>query len=250
MVATQARGSAGGDARVPHPVVPRLLSGLDLTSANLATLQGPPSLDRLRRIIANAEYWLSFDASSLDPLLQSCPTPLRELGVAIALRFGEHFGGRLTQDDLRTARTELLDALPPAIRNPVLAGVEILERSLHAREERPALEARGFKPYVATRNLSVHALRAGGKAIISIDGIDDNAIGVELPLGQEIRLAARGERGQALVAPEVESAIANAGVLVFDPPGESCRRIVFTVPGQYRLRVPGRATGDRKILAL
>lgn len=249
MAATQTRGSAAGDARIPHPVVPQLLAGLDLSSAHLATLPPTPGLDRLQRMIANAEYWLSFDASNLDPLLQSCPTPLRELGVAIALRFGEQFGGRITHNDLSAARAELLEALPPAIRTSILAGLEILERSIRARDGRPDLEARGFRPYVATRSLSVHALRAGGKAIITIEGVDDNAIGVDVPLGQEIKLTARGERGQALAAPEVESPIANAGVLVFDPPGESGRRIVFTVPGQYRLRVPGRATGDRKIIA-
>lgn len=168
MVSTDSFRSSG--RREVHPALPELVGGIDLSAESLRSRKDQAGLTPLVELLANAEYWLSFDLGTFEPLLTKSPSPLRELGVGIALRFGENVEGRLSAADLSTARSSLVEPLPPDVKEALHAGLEILERALIARDRWTELEREGFALYSPKQNLSVHALMAGGRAEIRADG--------------------------------------------------------------------------------
>jgi hypothetical protein len=235
--------------RPAHPVMRELVAGVDLSTAALSKRTDAAQHSTFAQMLSNAEYWLSFDLAAFEPLLMKSPSPLRELGVAIALRFSEGIDGGLTLGDLGRAR-ELLDPnLADDLKRGVTAGLEALERVVKARESIPALEEAGFKRYAATPSLSVHALRAMGKSNIAIAGHADDEKRVEVRIGEQIQLTATDERGRPLQAPEIESHL-EAPLYARDESEPNKRTIFLLVPGEYFVRVPGRATGDRKLVAI
>ncbi len=217
-----------------------LVGGLDLSANGAAS-------ETLKKMLSNAEYWLSFDVANFETLLAKSPSPLRELGVAIALRFSERVNGELSSDDIRRARDELLEELTQEVRTGIAEGLGVLERAVSVRDRIPELEADGFVSYAPTSGLSVHALRAMGKSIITIEGRGDDAK-VSVEIGEPLALTATDERGRPLPPPEIDSRI-GAPMLVKDDAEANRRSVVFLVPGEYVLRVPGRASGARKVVA-
>jgi hypothetical protein len=115
------------------------------------------------------------------------------------------------------------------------------------RDALEKLKAEGFAEYSGGKGTSVHALRAAGMSNILIDGKTPSEKRPAVELGKPISLKATDERGRALDPPDIESRI-SAPVLVRDTNGE--RIAVFFVPGEYHLRVPTKASGDRKIVAV
>lgn len=234
--------------RPAHPVFPQLVGGLELTVKALAKREDAKRLEPFAQMLANAEYWLSFEVASFEPLLAKSPSPLRELGVAIALRFGEGLDGGLSAGELARAREVILGLLTDDLKPGVGAGLDTLERGVGAREQIPALEGSGYRRYQASQSLSVHALRAMGRSNISIAGKKDEDKKVEVRLGEELLLGATDEKGRPLPAPEIESHL-EAPLYARDEKDPSKRSIFLIVPGEYYVRVPGRATGDRKLIA-
>jgi hypothetical protein len=169
--------------------------------------------------------------------------------VAIALRFGEGMDGGLSLEDLDRARQALSPKLTDDLRIGVEEGLRTLERAVKAREAIPELEAKGFKRYQVTQALSVHALRAMGKSSIRISGHPNDLRKVEVRFGEEITLSSYDEKGRLLSPPEIESHV-EAPLYVRDGDQPNQRTIFLLVPGEYFVRVPGRATGDRKLIAL
>ncbi len=231
----------GGAARAGHPSLPQLVGGLDLSSAHLSR---SPQTAAFARMMANAEYWLSFDLASFESLLVKTPSPLRELGVAILLRFSDGVDGELGIEDLQRAQEALQKELPSELWPAVLDGIQTLERAVRAKHGREQFAAAGFKPYALTTSLSVHALRAMGRAQIELSGVEEPAL--RIPIGTILTTRALDERKKPLPPPEAESRI-GAPLLVREDSAEH-RSFVFLVPGEYVLRVPGRAAGDRKLL--
>lgn len=238
-----------GPGRPAHPVLRELAGGLDLSVPALAKRPDAKALDVLSQMLSNAEYWLSFDVAAFEPLLAKSPTPLRELGVAVALRFGDGLDGGLALADLARARDALVAKLPSDLKAGVEVGLTTLERAVRARDHVAELEKDGFKRYVATQSLSVHALRAMGRSTITITGHKDDEKKVEVRFGEPIRVASFDERGRPLSPPEVESHV-EAPLWFRDEKEPNQRTIFLVVPGEYFVRVPGRATGDRKLIAL
>lgn len=232
--------------RSAHPSMPELVGGLELSAAHLHRREDAGAIEAFTRMLANAEYWLSFELASFEPLLETCPSPLRELGVAITLRFNDRMDGELTRDDLSRAR-ELLAGLSSDLASGVAEGLETLLRAVDARESRPRFEAEGFSIYNPTSALSVHSLRAMGKASISVFGRSATDKQLAVRVGEAIRLSAVDERNRPVKPPEIESRL-GAPVLTRDEP-EGARSVIFLVPGDYVLRVPGRAAGERKLRA-
>lgn len=231
-----------GAAKRPHPSVPELVRGVDLSSKALRAR----GLTALAEVLTNGEYWLSFELSRFEPLLACAPSPLRELGVGVVLRFGEGVDGRLEARDLERARELLLPGLPSDLAGAIEAALGTLGRALSARERLEAHEREGFARYTASSALSVHGLRAGGRAQI-IAGDRFLARDAELALGEVHALSAADERGRALSAPEVES---ETGAPIWArAPEKETRAVLLVVPGRYRLRVPGRAEAQLSILA-
>lgn len=229
-------------------MLPQLVGGLELSFTTLSRRDDAKAIGHFTQMLANAEYWLSFDMAAFEPILAKCPSPLRELGVAVALRFGEGLDGELSLQDLERAR-ELLDAkVSPDLRAGIAEGLKTLERAVRAREKIPALEAAGFKRHPMTQSLSVNALRAMGRSVITIAGHRDDERPVEVPIGEEIVLSAADERGRSLPPPEIESHL-DAPVYVRDDKAANRRIIFLWVPGEYFVRVAGRAAGDRKLIA-
>ena len=233
--------------KASHPAVPELVRGLNLGAA---ALRARPDADRARTLIevlANAEYWLSFDLASFEPILALCPSPLRELGVGVALRFGEGVDGTLAAGDLERARAAILAGLPEDLAAGVGDGLDTLGRAIAARDAVPALLADGFEVYAPSAGLSVHALRAMGRAKIEVGGGTEKKALVEAPVGARLTLAGTDERGKPIEAPEVESRLRPP---IYTRPTEgNTRSIVLVVPGRYQIRVPGRAEGDRVLIA-
>lgn len=227
--------------RRPHPILQELVGGLDLSASSNAS-------ETLTKMLSNAEYWLSFDVANFETLLAKSPSPLRELGVAIALRFSERMNGELSSEDIHRARNELLEELTQEVRTGISEGLGVLERAVSVRDRIPDLEAAGYKHYAPTQGLSVHALRAMGKSNIHIVDKPDDEARVSTSIGAELTMSATDERGRPLPPPEIESRI-DAPMLVKDDAEGAVRSVVFLVPGEYVLRVPGRASGARKVLA-
>lgn len=241
-MAVEASFARSKDKR-PHPSAPELVGGVELSSRAVRGLGVTP----LAELLTNAEYWLSFDLASFEPILARAPTPLRELGVGVVLRYGEGLDGRLAAEDLARARGELMAGLTPEFARAVELGLATLEQAVRARSAIAELEARGYARYTPSTSLSVHGLRAGGTAHILLDeqrAERDTA----LSLGREHALRATDERGRPLAAPELESESA-APVWALPADKREIRSVVVVVPGRYRIRVPGRADAARTILA-
>lgn len=227
----------------PHPSAPELVGGVELSSRAVRGLGSTP----LAELLTNAEYWLSFELATFESILARAPTPLRELGVGVVLRYGEGLDGRLTADDLRRARAELTTGLTPELAQAVERGLATLENAVGARTRIADLEGRGYARYTPATSLSVHGLRAGGTAHVLIDEHRAERDTV-LSLGHEHALQATDERGRPLAAPELES---ESGAPVWAQPADKreIRSVVVVVPGRYRIRVPGRADAARTVLA-
>jgi hypothetical protein len=236
-----------GPARPAHPVMPQLVGGVEISSSTL-TKRNDASLGPFAQMLANAEYWLSFDLAPFEPLLAKSPSPLRELGVAIALRFGEGLDGGLSLSDLEKARETLTAKLAEDLKKGIEEGLSTLERAVRAREAIPTLEAEGFRRYQMTQVRSVHALRAMGKSIVHVEGHPEDAAKLDVKIGDKIVLSATDEKGRPLSPPEIDSNV-DAPLYTKDGKEGNVRAIVLLVPGEYLVRVPGRATGDRRLLA-
>ena len=242
-------GFRASGRRDAHPALPELVGGLDLTSEALRNRADQAALTPLMDLLANAEYWLSFDVGTFQPLLRKTPSPLRELGVGIALRFGENVEGRLSSSDLHSARSRLVEPLPDDLKQALALGLDVLERALSARDAGSDWEQKGFVPYSPKKNLSVHALMAGGKGQIRADGeVLKKSQKLRVPIGHPVELAAFDDRGKPADAPEIE-AQTEGSVLARDGKESHLREVVLLVPGAYRIRVPGKLEGDGFLLA-
>ncbi len=233
--------------RTQHPMLPDLVGGIELSASSLEKREDATALSDFARMLANAEYWLSFDMASFEPLLEKSPSPLRELGVAVLLRFSEQMLGELTLEDLNVARKVVLPTLASDLQPGVEHGLDTLIRAVKTRDALDALRAEGFVEYSGGKGTSVHALRAMGSSKITIDDQTPTEKRPSVELGLPVRLRATDERGRPLEPPDIESRI-NAPVFIRDADGE--RTAIFFVPGEYQLRVPGKASGDRRIVAI
>ncbi len=234
------------EARRGHPKMLELTNGLDLSAGALRARADAHKMGVFLQMLDNAEYWLSFDLHSFEPALATAPSPLRELGVAVALKFGEGLDGRLTTVDLKSAQSYLPRRIAPDLRPGVLDALVRLQTMVDVRDRRDDLIADGFSPYRPEPALSVHALRVMGAATILIDGQRDPAPTVKLPVGVPVSLSAVDDKNRPLGPPEIESDT-HAPLLI--RPHADAREVVFMVPGGYRLRVRGRAAGDKKVIA-
>jgi hypothetical protein len=225
-----------------HPVDTDLVGGVDLTPKALRDREGTGALADL---LANAEYWLAFEVAHFEPLLATCPSPLRELGVGIALRYTEGIDGQLAMGDIEAARAHILPGLPEDVRHGIEAGLESLERAVRVRESLDELTAQGFEPHTHAHGISLAGLRAAGRATIAADGkaLEKEAV---LAIGVPIELSSTDDRGKATAPPDVEN---DLGAPLLSKSEDHSRTIVLLVPGKYRLRVPGKAEGVRTILA-
>jgi hypothetical protein len=232
--------------RTQHPSLPDLVGGVELSASALERREDATALTDFARMLANAEYWLSFDMANFEPLLEKSPSPLRELGVAVLLRFSDQMLGELTVADLETAKQVVVPSLTVDLKPGVEHGLDTLVRAVRTRDMLDKLRAEGFSEY-SPKGTSVHALRLSGGSSITIDGKVPTEKRPSVELGKPVRLQATDERGRAIDPPEVESRI-SAPLFFRDSNGE--RTVVFFVPGEYQLRVAGKATGDRKIVAV
>lgn len=232
------------------PRLPELSGGLDLTPRLLrergATAWGD--------LLSNADYWLTFELARFEPWLDACAAPLRELGVGVALRWGERVDGRLGREELVRARVDAEAVVDEALRAALTGALDTLSRAVDALEGVPAQVARGLAPYQAAAALTVQSLRAGGAATIHVelDGepattarAPSTSAPARLPLGAPIRLAASDERGRPLPPPEVES---ETQAPIWARVDGDRREIWLVSPGRVRLRVPGRVDGVRAFL--
>lgn len=249
MVDVQQQHASRAPGRNTHPVMLQLVGGIELNHTHLKGRPDANTLGAFAQMLANAEYWLSFDLAAFEPLLAKSPSPLRELGVAVTLRFGEGLGGELSLAELERAREILCTKLAEDLRAGVETGLRTLERAVRARELVSELEGTGFRRYQASQALSVHALRAMGRSSIRIDGVKDETKRPEVQIGEQLVLSAVDERGRPLPPPEVESPL-DAPLYARDDKEAGKRTIVLLVPGEYGVRVPGRATGERKLIAI
>lgn len=226
--------------RSAHPVMRELTGGVDLFAA------AKGAAGSLGQMWSNAEYWLSFELAHFEPLLSKCPSPLRELGVAIALRYSDRFGGELSLAELEAAEGSLLPECEGPLREGLAGGLATLRRAVEARDRVPSLEAEGWRLYAPTAGRSVHALRAMGKALIHVEGAVDRDGKLEGGVGQVLLTSATDDRGRPIAAPEIENRL-GAPLLTRDD-GER-RQYLLLVPGEYVLRVPSKASGDRRLVA-
>jgi hypothetical protein len=231
---------------VRHPSMPELVRGLDLSPGGLELYQKTPGMGLLGQMMANATYWLSFHVERFETWLVACPSPLRELGIAALLRFGERVDGSLDDDALSRMETELIPRLEGEVQDGVQVGIRHLRRILETQAEMPQWIAEGYRESRAARALSVESLRQPATARIVVSRgqtvLEDP---LKAQVGEALILEAFDERSRPVRHPEVEH-IADAPVLIQDP-SEDQRRVRFLVPGTYALRVPGRSLGERKI---
>jgi len=241
----QPKASSGGSARAHHPSVPALLGGAQLAPSQLRARADAEQLGDFIKMLANAEYWIGFDLASFEPWLNKCPSPLRELGVAVLLKYGEDIGGRLGQRDIERAQEGLQSTLPSDLDEGVQRGLLSLKRAVQARDRAPGLLQDGFHTSQRNAGMAAHALRAMGSASIWIQGVGAKDRAPQLEVGAPILMRASDERGRALSPLEIDSAM-SAEVLIRDE--EQARTVVFLVPGEYQVRVPSKASGARKLL--
>src|SRR5688572_5213357 len=117
--------------RTQHPSMPDLVGGVDLSTS---ALEKREDVAEFARMLANAEYWLSFDMASFEPLLEKSPSPLRELGVAVLLRFSEQMLGELTLADLEEAKKIVIPGLTTDLQPGVEHGLDTLVRAVRTRD--------------------------------------------------------------------------------------------------------------------
>ena len=232
-----------------HPTVPELVGGVNLSVVALRAREEAADLAALIELFGNAEYWLSFDLAGFEPMLLRAPSPIRELGVGLDLRFGEAVDGRLCQADLEQFRRSLSDSTPDDVADGIARAADTLERMIDARDAMAARADEGYEVYNPQGALSVHAMRAHGSAHIHVEPVEQRDDAMTVKIGEPIQLSATSERGKALEPPGIESLL-DAPVLVkSDPLKEDLRFAIFVVPGWYTLRVPGKLDGERKLLA-
>ena len=217
---------------------------------SLKTLASRPDLSRLTsllKMMENADYWLSFELARFESFLMLSPSPIRELGVGLALRFAEQIEGQLSREDLRTARSEVLaDDLPGDIAEGVSTVIDILERAVTVRDQAAELESEGFVQSEARPVLSPGILQAMGRATVHVEGQPDNVSPIYVPLGSELIVSATDEKGRPIEPPVIENAM---GPPVWMRTEDRRRWIVIAVPGMYALRSPFKAEGARKVIA-
>ena len=233
--------------RRAHPELPELAGGLRLSVESLRQRQDASKLEGFIQMLANAEYWLSFELHDFEPVLATAPSPLRELGVAIALKFSDEVDGGLRSDDVMRAQQFLIRRVAPDMRPGLSEALDRLQAVVQTRDRQPTWSNEGFTPYKPEPALSVHALRARGQATIIVDGDSEAPDRLEFAIGQMVRLSSVDEKGRGLSPPEIET---DTGAPLLVRKADGARDVVFTVPGRYRLRVPGRASGDKKALVL
>src|SRR5688572_17278588 len=156
--------------RTQHPSLPDLVGGIELSASAIEKREDAPALSDFARMLANAEYWLSFDMASFEPLLEKSPSPLRELGVAVLLRFSEQMLGELTVQDLEVAKKVVVPSLTLDLQPGVEHGLDTLVRAVKTRDMLDALRAEGFSEYTGGKGSSVHTMRLAGASSITIDG--------------------------------------------------------------------------------
>lgn len=230
--------------RRAHPEQPELAGGLSLSVETLRRRDDAEKMETFIQMLANAEYWLSFDMHTFEPILSSAPSPLRELGVAAALKFSEQVDGRLSIADLETTERFVLRRIAPDLRPGVTEALTRLKAIVETRDQQDALVADGYEVYDHEPALSVHALRAMGRAAIIVDGDADRPNAIEAEVGQPVRLSSVDEKGRPLDPPEIET---DTGAPLLVRAIDGARDVIFMVPGAYRIRVPGRASGDKKV---
>lgn len=219
--------------------VPELCGDLDLEALGRS---GP-----LAAGLANVRYWLSYEQASLQPLLLQTPSPLMEIGTAVALQFSEDVSGALTEDALEAARQTWLPDLSDAAAEPVGRVLDIWTRCLEAREQRPRYNQAGFRSVPATSGISLKDLEAIGHADIRVD-LEGDGPRLRAALGTMLAARARDTKGRPLPNIEVEHPM-GAEILLRKNGETGDTEMVFWIPGPYRIRVPSRATGDRTVVA-
>ena len=225
--------------------MPELASGLRLSVEALRARPDAHKMETFLQMLDNAEYWLSFDLHAFEPVLTCAPSPLRELGVAVALKFSENLDGRLAMDDLDAADGYLQRRIAPDLRPGVTEALRRLRAIVDLRDRQAQLADDGFEVYEPEPALSVHALRAAGRATIVVDGSAEAPATLELVVGVPVRLASTDEKGRPLAPPEIET---DTGAPLLVRSIDDARDVMFMVPGTYRLRVRGRASGDKKAI--
>ncbi len=228
-----------------HPVLAELVGSIDLKPSVLSARPDVAEIGEFIKMLVNAEYWIGFDLASFEPMLTRCPSPLRELGVGILLKYCEQVDGTLGTEDLQRATEHLQDYLPEDLWAGVQAGISSLTRAVQARDQSEALLQEGFETSQQEAGFGAHALRAMGSAHITIQGIDDKERRPQLQVGVPIVLSATDERERDLAPPEIASKLA-AEVLTKD--NRHQRTVIFLIPGEYQVRVSTKASGARKLL--
>jgi len=232
--------------RRSHPNLPELVGGLDLSRNKLAEHPDESQIGTLMELLTNAEYWLSYEPEAFDNAVLKTPSPLRELGIGIGLRFGQSLDGELAEPDIEACRQQLAKELPPELFKGIERGLHTLSRVIKIRNKLSTFTEQGYRIYEATNTLSVHALRASGRATIKIDGRMVASSQTDIKIGQSIKLAALDENARALSLPEINDKMGGS-IYVRDDAQKEFREFIFTVPGLYRVTVPSRSEGGHKL---
>ena len=231
--------------RRAHPELVELAGGVRLSAEAIRSRSDGHRMETFVQMLENAEYWLSFDLHAFEPVLTTAPSPLRELGVAVALKFNDRPDGLLGTEDVNAAQQFLLRRIAPDLRPGVTEALQRLSAIVELRDRKEALFEDGYLEYAPEPALSVHALRAMGRATILVDGAEDDAKVLALNVGQPVHLSAIDEKQRPLDPPEIET---DTGAPLWIRPRDDGRDVLFLVPGAYRLRVRGRASGDKKVM--
>lgn len=192
--------------------------------------------------LANVRYWLSYEQGSLQHLLMQTPSPLMELGTAVALQFSEDVTGEITQESIDLARTQWLPELDDGPRQLLEQALDVWSRTLLARAARSRWHHEGFKSTPASSGISLKDLEAIGHADIHVE-LEGEGSRRMASLNQVVTARAYDSKGRPLPKIDVEHPMA-AEVLIREHAESGGRDFVFWIPGAYRLRVPSRATGE------
>lgn len=233
--------------RTKHQTLPELVNGLDLSRSALLKIEDQSNVATLVEILTNAEYWLSYEPESFDHELMLCPSPLRELGIGIALRFGHSLNGDLTEQDIEQCRQLLSPELSNEMADGVERALQTLKRVVEIRQVSDTYRDQGYQLYEESKTLSVHALRASGRATIKLDGRMVSSSNTPIMIGQAVKIAALDEKGRPLSLPEIFNSN-KAPIYYRDSPEQDYRECIFAVPGMYRVSVPTRPEGGHKLL--
>jgi hypothetical protein len=104
----------------------------------------------------------------------------------------------------------------------------------------------GYNEYEESQTLSVHALRASGRATIKLDGRMVKTSTSSISIGQAVKLAALDENARAISLPEIGNR-SKTPIYVRDAADQEYRECIFVVPGLYRVSVPSRPEGGHKL---